>query len=161
MAAGPEEHRKALIAVDLSNFAEEAFDWYVKHVHKPHCEVVCFHAVEQPWIAAGEAYGLAAEAYAQAIETCKQQAKEVEEKYVAKLKAAGMGGKVIVRFANRPGEAIVELAATEKVTMVVMGTRGLGTIRRTILGSVSDYVLHHAHCPVIVCNHETHSAASH
>ena len=35
--------------------------------------------------------------------------------------------------------------------MIVMGTRGLGTVRRTILGSVSDYVLHHAHCPVIIC----------
>ncbi len=32
-----------------------------------------------------------------------------------------------------------------------MGTRGMGTIRRTLLGSVSDYVVHHAHCPVTVC----------
>ena len=36
-----------------------------------------------------------------------------------------------------------------------MGTRGLGTVRRTILGSVSDYVLHHAHCPVCICRQET------
>lgn len=32
-----------------------------------------------------------------------------------------------------------------------MGSRGLGTIRRTILGSVSDYVVHHANVPVVVC----------
>ena len=31
-----------------------------------------------------------------------------------------------------------------------MGTRGLGKIRRTFLGSVSNYVLHHAHIPVII-----------
>jgi len=37
------------------------------------------------------------------------------------------------------------------VTTIVVGTRGLGSVRRTILGSVSDYVVHHAHCPVIVC----------
>ena len=52
---------------------------------------------------------------------------------------------------KKPGEAIVNYAEQMKSTMVVMGTRGLGAVKRTILGSVSDYVVHHAHCPVIVC----------
>ena len=64
-----------------------------------------------------------------------------------------VSGRVVIRFAPSPGEAIVQLATTECATMIVMGTRGLGFIRRTILGSVSDYVLHHAHCPVAVCSH--------
>ncbi len=51
----------------------------------------------------------------------------------------------------KPGHVVVQAAADEKATMIVMGTRGMGTVRRTILGSVSDYVMHHAHCPVIVC----------
>jgi nucleotide-binding universal stress UspA family protein len=34
--------------------------------------------------------------------------------------------------------------------MVVMGTRGQGTVRRTIMGSVSDYVAHHSKVPVLV-----------
>ena len=54
-------------------------------------------------------------------------------------------------FHSRPGEALIEVAKKEKVNQIVMGTRGLGTIRRTILGSVSDYVLHHAHCTVTIC----------
>ena len=52
---------------------------------------------------------------------------------------------------SSPGEFVVKVAEEEKAAMIVMGTRGMGTIRRTILGSVSDYVVHHAHCPVIVC----------
>jgi len=62
-------------------------------------------------------------------------------------------GRMVVKFGQHPGESIVELAREERVSMVVLGTRGLGTLRRTILGSVSDYVLHHVHCPVAVCSH--------
>ena len=60
---------------------------------------------------------------------------------------------MVIKFGAGPGEAIVQLATAEKATLIVIGTRGLGFIRRTILGSVSDYVLHHAHCPVAVCSH--------
>ena len=52
---------------------------------------------------------------------------------------------------GKPGEAICNAVKESEADFVVMGSRGLGTVRRTILGSVSDYVLHHAHLPVIVC----------
>ena len=45
---------------------------------------------------------------------------------------------------------ICKRAKEQNVDLIVMGTRGLGAIRRTILGSVSDYVLHHSECPVSV-----------
>lgn len=49
-----------------------------------------------------------------------------------------------------PGEGIVTIAEQEKADLIVMGTRGLDRIRRTLLGSVSDYVLRHSHIPVLV-----------
>ena len=60
---------------------------------------------------------------------------------------------MVVKFGQNPGESIVAVAIEEQVSMVVLGTRGLGKLRRTILGSVSDYVLHHVHCPVAICSH--------
>ena len=45
---------------------------------------------------------------------------------------------------------ICKEALNEKVDLIVTGSRGLGTARRTILGSVSDYVVHHTSCPVCV-----------
>jgi nucleotide-binding universal stress UspA family protein len=62
-------------------------------------------------------------------------------------------GKIVLKISNKPGEALVQLANEERADLVIMGTRGLGRIRRTILGSVSDYVVHHAHCPVLICRH--------
>lgn len=53
--------------------------------------------------------------------------------------------------AGKPGEMICKIAEEENAALIVTGERGMGTLRRTILGSVSDYLLKHAHCPVIVC----------
>ena len=52
---------------------------------------------------------------------------------------------------HEAGHIICDLATEKHVDVIVVGTRGLGTIRRTILGSCSDYIIHHAHCAVIVC----------
>jgi nucleotide-binding universal stress UspA family protein len=153
MATPQAPQRKVIVAVDNSNWAEAAFDWFVKNACPPDTEVICFHSVEPPWIASGEAVGLSPEAYMMSVECAETSSKEIEEKFAAKMKQNNIKGRVVVKFSTRPGEAIVEMAAAEHATMVVMGTRGLGAIRRTVLGSVSDYVLHHAHCPVAVCSH--------
>ena len=60
----------------------------------------------------------------------------------------------IVVVGGSPGEQVCKEAKKEKATLVVVGSRGMSTIRRTILGSVSDYIIHHAHIPVIMCPKE-------
>jgi nucleotide-binding universal stress UspA family protein len=49
---------------------------------------------------------------------------------------------------------IVELAQELGAGLVVVGSRGLGGIRRALMGSVSDSVVRHAHCPVLVVRRE-------
>lgn len=51
---------------------------------------------------------------------------------------------------EKPGEMICATAKEQHCDYIVMGTRGMGKLRRTILGSVSDFVVHHAHIPVLV-----------
>lgn len=46
-------------------------------------------------------------------------------------------------------EEILEAARRHSADMIVIGSRGLGTIKSTVLGSVSQKVLHHAHCAVL------------
>src|SRR5918998_6886272 len=47
-------------------------------------------------------------------------------------------------------EEIVGLADELDAGLIVVGSRGLGRIRRTLAGSVSESVFRHAHCPVMV-----------
>jgi nucleotide-binding universal stress UspA family protein len=51
---------------------------------------------------------------------------------------------------GRPGEVLCALAAEVFASALIMGTRGRGGIKRALLGSVSDYVVRNAPCPVVV-----------
>lgn len=62
-------------------------------------------------------------------------------------------GEVNAIDSKSPGEGIVQAAKEIHASFIVTGTRGLGKVRRTILGSVSDYILRHAPMPVVVCKY--------
>jgi nucleotide-binding universal stress UspA family protein len=49
-----------------------------------------------------------------------------------------------------PGRRIVSIASSRNVDLVVLGARGLRTLGRLLLGSVSETVLHHAGRPVVI-----------
>jgi nucleotide-binding universal stress UspA family protein len=51
---------------------------------------------------------------------------------------------------GRPEQEIVALAEELGAGLIVMGGRGLGGMKRALMGSVSDSVVRHAHCPVLV-----------
>ncbi len=48
-----------------------------------------------------------------------------------------------------PGPSLCDLAKALGASVIVMGTRGRGGIRRAVLGSISDHVVRNAHCPVL------------
>jgi nucleotide-binding universal stress UspA family protein len=65
--------------------------------------------------------------------------------------AAELDGEVVARVVRgAPGPALCDLAAELGADAVVVGSRGLGAIRRALLGSVSTYVVNNAPCPVVV-----------
>ena len=58
---------------------------------------------------------------------------------------AGVHGRL-----GRPAAQIVGLADELGAGLIVLGSRGLGPLRRALMGSVSDSVVRHAPCPVLV-----------
>jgi len=49
-------------------------------------------------------------------------------------------------------ESILKVAESRKADLIVMGRRGLGTLKGYLVGSVSRKVIHHASCPVMVAH---------
>ncbi len=47
------------------------------------------------------------------------------------------------------GNCVVETAGRVKADLIAMGTHGRGGLSRLVLGSVAEYVVRHASCPVV------------
>jgi len=74
----------------------------------------------------------------------------IEMESAAKI-ARAMGARPIrERALGRPEYTILEAAQRERSDLVVVGSRGLSGVARVLLGSVSEYVVRHAHCSVLV-----------
>jgi nucleotide-binding universal stress UspA family protein len=50
---------------------------------------------------------------------------------------------------------LLGIAETYNADLIVMGTHGRGGVKRLVLGSVADYVVRHASCPVVTVRRPT------
>ena len=80
----------------------------------------------------------------------KEEAREVLRKLLWQVQVAG--GDVAGAHLRMGGvaEEIVSLAEELGVGLIVTGRCGRGRIRTALMGSVSDSVVRHAHCPVMI-----------
>ena len=71
--------------------------------------------------------------------------------------SAALGTEAEVRLVPADGEtgaAIVQVAHEMNAEVLVIGSSNKGWLRRFFQGSVSDYVVHHTPCPVMLIRHE-------
>jgi nucleotide-binding universal stress UspA family protein len=98
---------------------------------------------------------LSYETYEQALEAVKGEAQKVLNEQVQKIEEAeGTVKEAHLKIGVRRDQAIVHLAEELGAGLIVLGSRGLGGVRRALMGSVSDSVVRHAHCPVMVVRPE-------
>ena len=84
------------------------------------------------------------------VRSVEEDAKSKLEEQVQKIEQAGSKVEQAHPRVGLPDAEIVALAEELGVGLMVMGSRGLGGIRRAVMGRVSDSVVRHAHCPVLI-----------
>ena len=62
---------------------------------------------------------------------------------------AGVAAQFLI-WEGDPGDGVIEAAEAEGADLIVVGSRGRGSVGRLLLGSISSYVVAHARCPVLV-----------
>lgn len=147
--------RVVLLAIDGSQHCQRAFDWYVKQLRHGHDVLLMVHAIEPPSVPGFLASGSSGDAFlrkhAEMLEEQIADGRRMESRWKDACRDIGVKHFSFLLVSGEPGEAIVRAAEEHSADMIVMGSRGLGQLRRTFLGSVSDYVLHHAYRPVLIC----------
>jgi nucleotide-binding universal stress UspA family protein len=88
--------------------------------------------------------------FEESLQGLRREAQEVLDDQIKRIEeAGGTVAKTHFRM-GQPDREIVDLAEELGLGLIVLGSRGLGGIKRALMGSVSDSVVRHAHCPVLV-----------
>jgi nucleotide-binding universal stress UspA family protein len=150
-----------LLATDGSEQAVAAARFIHTIVNPAVLERVTVMAVIRPITSApffGEVglAGLSGEAWESLNEAANTSAKNAIQKTVDALADAAPRIETLIRPGS-PADEIVDAAKELGADMIVVGSRGWGEIRSVLLGSVSERVMHLAHCPVLIVRPTEHA----
>ena len=147
--------RMFILPVDPSKHSERAFDWYLKNIYKPGDKVGIVHVHELPTFD-HEAFGVwgklyEKDDYKKALHRSMEDSKLLVEKFEKKAADAGVTHETILKLNQHgAGHTICDIASDKSADGIIMGSRGLNLVRRTLLGSVSSYVLNHSNTAVTI-----------
>lgn len=80
----------------------------------------------------------------------EEGARKILEAQVGRIEEAGISVAEAHLVTGRPADAILDLGDQIGAGLIVVGSRGLGPVKRLLVGSVSESIVHHAKCPVLV-----------
>lgn len=136
---------RLLVPMDFSEFAQEAFEYAAMLGKRLGAGIRLVHAMEPA------AYPLDFSLMKVSDEKALHaRVRERLQELVSVLKADGLAAESVVEM-GAPGEVILAQAggkAGGAADAIVMGTHGRGGLKRLALGSVAEYVVRHAACPV-------------
>jgi nucleotide-binding universal stress UspA family protein len=136
-----------IVGIDGSAHSARALEWACKEAALQHAAVtvVTVNSVPaSPWT--GNPTVLAQDPAE--LERLRQAAEEMTAKVASQLDGARPASVTVRAINGFPAKELID--ASRDADLIVVGSRGAGGFARLVMGSVSDQVTHHAHCPVMV-----------
>jgi nucleotide-binding universal stress UspA family protein len=87
--------------------------------------------------------------FGQRVDQVRSQREVVAQDLVERGRRIGVTVTFLI-WEGDPGESIVEAARSEHADLIVVGSHGRSGVGRALIGRVSDHVVRHAPCPVLV-----------
>jgi len=133
--------KKILLATDGSKFSEAATERAIDFARSYGGILIIVSVVDMP----AEFYGEAPEAWDNLV----TKARGYVEKAKKQAEASGVKAEAYVKEAETY-QAIIGLAEEKKADTIIMGSHGRTGLKRLLMGSVTEKVIGHAPCPVLV-----------
>ena len=144
---------KILIATDGSDYSTAAINEACRVLIRPEtADVLIVSAYEDAYPITAEPFAISAEYYQKLDEAVSEMAKsyvQTGEKMVRDSFSTASFPIATKILRGAPDQQIIEMAKEWKADLIVVGSHGRGFWGR-LLGSVSDGVVHHAPCSVLV-----------
>jgi nucleotide-binding universal stress UspA family protein len=135
------------VAADGSSHADHAVDFAIELAKRFSSElaivavaplITLYVSSTEPWVPT------------EVPESETKRYREIVDAAVKKAQDAGVTSVTGLCLEGVIVDELVGFLEQHPVDLFVMGSRGLSTTKRLLLGSVSDAVIHHAKCPVLV-----------
>ncbi|KAK4376321.1 hypothetical protein RND71_006998 [Anisodus tanguticus] len=138
-----------VVGLDDSEHSFYALEWSLEHLFGPF-KLLIVHAKPT----ATSAIGLAGPGGADVLPYVEADLRKISSRVAEKAKhicSAKSVNDVVVEVVEGDARSVL-CDAVEKhhASLLVVGSHGYGVLKRTVLGSVSDYCAHHAHCSVMI-----------
>ncbi|GAV74916.1 Usp domain-containing protein [Cephalotus follicularis] len=144
-----------LMGLDDSNHSYHALEWTIDHFFTPHgtnypFKLIIIHARPTAASAVGLAGPGSADFLLMVDTDLKRQAQKVTDKVRQICSSKSLDDVQVDVTEGDPRTVMVEAVDKYHAAMLVLGSHGYGAIKRAVLGSVSDFCAHHAHCSVMI-----------
>ncbi|KAH6827391.1 Adenine nucleotide alpha hydrolases-like superfamily protein [Perilla frutescens var. hirtella] len=144
-----------VVGIDDSDHSFYALEWTLDHFFLASPEnspfkLVVVHAKPPPLSTVGLMGPGAADVLPYVDMDLKKIAARVMEKAREICAAKSMSDAIYEVVEGDARNVLCEAVEKHQASMLVVGSHGYGAIKRAVLGSVSDYCAHHAHCSVMI-----------
>jgi nucleotide-binding universal stress UspA family protein len=139
---GTSRIKRILLATDLARASEGAADQALQLARDLGADLLVVSVIDG-------VRGHALEQLPDRMDQRRAAREMAAQSIVVRGRRSGLNVAFLV-WEGEPGPAIVEAAESEGADLVVVGTRGRNRVERAVLGSVSDHVVRHARCPVLI-----------
>lgn len=169
--------KKILVALDDSDSSRRLFQEATTLAKNTHAQLMLLHVLTPfdegyPAPVYPNVDGIYPSLHQQAMDNYMRQLEEFEThnlEWLGELSNQAIAAGVVTEFTQHlgnPNDSICSLARSWGADLIMMGRRGRSGLGELLLGSVSSYVMHHAHCSVLIvqgsdlAQQETPSAAA-
>jgi nucleotide-binding universal stress UspA family protein len=141
--ATPPRVQKLLLATDLTDASSAATEQAFELASRLGASLLVVSVIDpgQLWLPGGTANAR--------VDQVRARREASAQNLVERGRESGIPVTFLV-WEGEPGESIVSAAEAERPDMVIVGSHGRGPVGRFLLGSVSEHVVRHAPCPVLV-----------